>query len=92
MNRFRTLTLVAAPAAMLIGLAAPAVAADTPGPNTPATVSSSAAAKVQVKTWHWMGNYGSPYDVTNAANGAGIGAGELLTQNVNGLYATFMYY
>ncbi|QSY49338.1 MULTISPECIES: hypothetical protein [Streptomyces] len=92
MNRFRTLTLVAAPAAMLIGLAAPAVASDTPGPDTPATVSSSAPVKVQAKTWHWMGNYGSVYDAANAANGFGAGAGEFLTQNVNGQYATFMYY
>ncbi|MGK5731688.1 hypothetical protein [Streptomyces sp. URMC 124] len=91
MNPLRTLALAAAPTAMLIGLAAaPSMAADTPTPNNrPATVSSSA----QVKTWHWMGNYGSVYDVANAANGFGAGAGELITQDVgNGLYATFMFY
>ncbi|MEV4872377.1 MULTISPECIES: hypothetical protein [Streptomyces] len=46
----------------------------------------------QTKTWHWMGNYGSVYDVANAANGGGIGAGEVITQYLNGLYPTFMYY
>ncbi len=92
MKCLRTLALAAAPAAMLIGLAAPAMAADDPAPNTPATVSTSPA-KVQVKTWHWMGNYGSVYEVANAANTVGAGAGEVITQDVgNGLYATFLFY
>ncbi|GHC74527.1 hypothetical protein [Streptomyces cinnamoneus] len=92
MNPLRTLALAAAPTAMLIGLsAAPAMAADDPAPNPPATVSISPA-KQQVKTWHWMGNYGSVNDVANAANGFGAGAGEFVTQNINGLWATFMYY
>ncbi|MFI1257233.1 hypothetical protein ACH4U6_26105 [Streptomyces netropsis] len=46
----------------------------------------------QPKTWHWMGNYGSVYDVANAANGGGIGAGEVITEYLNGLYPTFMFY
>ncbi|MEU4208757.1 hypothetical protein AB0F13_01930 [Streptomyces sp. NPDC026206] len=91
MNCLRTLALTAAPAAMLIGLAAPAMAADDPAPKPPATVSTSPV-QAQVKTWHWMGNYGSVYDVANAANGFGAGAGELITQNIGGAYATFMYY
>ncbi|MCA6094107.1 hypothetical protein LE181_18305 [Streptomyces sp. SCA3-4] len=93
MNCLRFLARAAAPTALLVGLAAaPAMASDTPAPNTPATVSTSPV-KAQVKTWHWMGNYGSVYDVANAANGFGAGAGELITQDVgNGLYATFMYY
>ncbi len=48
-------------------------------------------AKQQVKTWHWMGNYGSVYDVATAANSFGAGAGEVITQNMNGVWATFMY-
>ncbi|MCQ8770995.1 hypothetical protein [Streptomyces telluris] len=113
MNR-RTYVLAAAPIALLIGLAAPAAAADGPQPNTPKvpravcdtpakdavlTAEEGIAlrkctnANVAVKTWHWMGNYGSPYDVANAANGAGIGAGELITQeHANGLRPTFMFY
>jgi hypothetical protein len=153
MNRLRTLALAAAPTALLIGLAAPAPAADAPAPMTqtaqtapmtpaapmvpmaqtgpmaqtaptqslaqsltqaaPAAASSTCniptanqvltalegvqlkqciAAQPLIKSWHWMGNYGSVYDVAAAANGGGIGAGELLTQNINGLYATFMFY
>ncbi|MEU5048281.1 hypothetical protein [Streptomyces sp. NPDC021096] len=90
MKCLRTLALAAAPTAMLIGLAAPAVAADDPAPIAPATVSTSPA-KAQVKTWHWMGNYGSVYDVTNIATSFGAGAGEVITQNMNGVWATFMY-
>ncbi|MBZ4322833.1 hypothetical protein [Streptomyces huiliensis] len=93
MHPLRTLALAAAPAAMLIGLAAPAMAADPPTPNNAATTSTSRVAQAPVKTWHWMGNYGSVYDVANAANGFGAGAGELITQDIgNGLYATFMFY
>ncbi|WP_338931000.1 hypothetical protein WEB32_06560 [Streptomyces netropsis] len=53
---------------------------------------SDSAKAAQPKTWHWMGNYGSVYDVANAANGGGIGAGEVITQYLNGLYPTFMFY
>ncbi|MEU1311161.1 hypothetical protein ABZ419_20040 [Streptomyces cinnamoneus] len=92
MNCLRTLALAAAPTAMLIGLAAaPAMAADTPAPNPAATVSASPV-KAQVKTWHWMGNYGSVYEAVNAANGFVVGAGGFVTQNVNGAWATFLYY
>jgi|tagenome__1003787_1003787.scaffolds.fasta_scaffold20275870_2 hypothetical protein len=51
--------------------------------------------KMQAKSWHWMGNYGSVNDVVNAANGGGIGAGELITEanpSGSGLLPTFMYY
>ena len=44
------------------------------------------------KTWHWMGNYASVYAVTAAANGGGIGAGELITEYLGGVYPTFMFY
>jgi hypothetical protein len=50
------------------------------------------AAQPLIKTWHWMGNFGSVYDVVAAANGGGIGSGELITQYLNGLYPTFMFY
>lgn len=47
-------------------------------------------------TWHWMGNYGSVYDVVRVANNLGVPAGGLVTNNVNptgaGLFPTFMYY
>ncbi|MEV5242167.1 hypothetical protein AB0K89_24145 [Streptomyces cinnamoneus] len=93
MNCLRTLARAAAPTALLIGLAAaPAMASDTPAPNAPATVGVSPV-KAQVKQWHWMGNYGSVYDVALAANNWGAGPGGLVTQDVgNGLYATFLYY
>lgn len=92
MNCLRTLARAAAPTALLIGLAAaPAMAADDPAPNAPATVSTSPV-KAQVKTWHWMGNYGTVYEAANAANGFGAGAGEFVTQNINGAWATFLYY
>ncbi|UQI45207.1 hypothetical protein M1P56_13035 [Streptomyces sp. HU2014] len=113
MNRHRTLTLAAAPIALLIGLAAPAAAADDPVSSTPKTpravcdkpandavltaeegiaLRQCSRAQAAPKTWHWMGNYGSVYDVANAANGGGIGAGEVITQYLNGLYPTFMFY
>ncbi|MGW1713234.1 hypothetical protein [Streptomyces sp. NPDC002156] len=43
--------------------------------------------------WHWMGNYGSPYDVMAVANAAPkCEAGELITGfHENGLIPTFMY-
>lgn len=43
--------------------------------------------------WHWMGNYGSPYDVVAVANSAPkCEAGELITGfHENGLIPTFMY-
>ncbi|WP_081239141.1 hypothetical protein [Streptomyces viridosporus] len=44
--------------------------------------------------WHWMGNYGSPYDVMAVANAEPkSGAGELITGfHENGLIPTFMYW
>ncbi|MFE0042995.1 hypothetical protein [Streptomyces albireticuli] len=114
MNRLRTHALAAAPIALLIGLAAPAAAADDPQSATPkapravcdtpatdavltaqegiALRQCSSTKAAAPKTWHWMGNYGSVYDVANAANGGGIGAGEVITQYLNGLYPTFMFY
>ncbi|MGW6600659.1 hypothetical protein [Streptomyces sp. NPDC055036] len=54
----------------------------------PATKAAAA-----VPGWHWMGNYGSVYDVVNVANGAGVGAGELIAQpGPTGLVPAFMYY
>jgi len=53
------------------------------------------SALTRVKMWHWMGNYGSVYDVANVANGGGIGAGELITEanpSGGGLIPTFMFY
>ncbi|MBT2450628.1 hypothetical protein J7F03_26855 [Streptomyces sp. ISL-43] len=46
-------------------------------------------------SWHWMGNYGSVYDVVSAANRAGVGAGELVAipnASGGGLIPAFMYY
>ncbi|WP_329112364.1 hypothetical protein [Streptomyces sp. NBC_01353] len=46
-------------------------------------------------SWHWMGNYGSVYDVVNVANSKGVGPGELVTipnPSGGGLIPTFMYY
>ncbi|GHG74932.1 hypothetical protein [Streptomyces griseocarneus] len=77
---------------------APRAVCDTPAANAILTVQEGIAlrkcsdVKIAVKTWHWMGNYGSVYDVVNAANGGGIGAGEVITQYLNGLYPTFMFY
>jgi hypothetical protein len=49
----------------------------------------------QAPAWHWMGNYGSVYDVVAVANQAGVGPGGLITQTDPsgvGLLPTFMYY
>ncbi|MFC5144981.1 hypothetical protein [Streptomyces aureoversilis] len=76
----------------------PRAVCDTPAHDAVLTAQEGIAlrkctdARVAVKTWHWMGNYGSVYDVANAANGGGIGAGEVITQYLNGLYPTFMFY
>ncbi|WP_371648237.1 MULTISPECIES: hypothetical protein [unclassified Streptomyces] len=46
-------------------------------------------------SWHWMGNYGSVYDVVNVANSRGVGSGGLVTipnASGGGLIPTFMYY
>ncbi|MEU1011253.1 hypothetical protein [Streptomyces sp. NPDC005890] len=46
-------------------------------------------------SWHWMGNYGSVYDVVSVANSRGVGAGGLVTvpnASGGGLIPTFMYY
>lgn len=46
-------------------------------------------------SWHWMGNYGSVYDVVNVANSRGVGPGGLVTipnASGGGLIPTFMYY
>ena len=51
-------------------------------------------ATATAKQWHWMGNYGDVYGPVNVANGAGIGAGEVII-NINfnnGLVATWMHY
>ncbi|MEV6423654.1 hypothetical protein [Streptomyces sp. NPDC051662] len=54
---------------------------------------SATKAASAVPGWHWMGNYGSVYDVVNVANGGGIGAGELIAQpGPTGLVPAFMYY
>ncbi|MEW2575930.1 hypothetical protein [Streptomyces syringium] len=78
---------------------APRAACDTPATDAVLTSEEGIALRkcttskaAQPKTWHWMGNYGSVYDVANAANGGGIGAGEVITQYLNGLYPTFMFY
>ncbi|MEV0453289.1 hypothetical protein [Streptomyces sp. NPDC050600] len=114
MNRLRTLAIVAAPAALLLGLASPASAA--PVPQAPAMPAASCyrpgadqvltaqqgielvnACKTQRAdpSWHWMGNYGSVYDVVNVANSRGVGPGGLVTipnASGGGLIPTFMYY
>jgi hypothetical protein len=51
--------------------------------------------KAPRKTWHWMGNYGSVYDVVRVANSRNVGAGGLVTEanaSGGGLIPTFMYY
>jgi hypothetical protein len=51
--------------------------------------------KAAAKSWHWMGNYGSVYDVASVANSLGVGAGELITEanaTGGGLIPTFMFY
>jgi hypothetical protein len=48
-----------------------------------------------VKTWHWMGNYGSVYTVVSVANQLKIVPGGLITEansSGGGLIPTFMYY
>ncbi|WP_377273127.1 hypothetical protein [Peterkaempfera sp. SMS 1(5)a] len=111
MNHLRVFALAAAPTALLIGLAAPATAVNASGAKAvcaaPAAhqvltakqglqvVKNCAARQAQSKSWHWMGNYGSVYDVATVANGAGVGAGELITlpnASGGGLLPTFMYY
>ncbi|MFB6393785.1 hypothetical protein [Polymorphospora lycopeni] len=53
----------------------------------------SARADAAAPGWHWMGNYGSVYDVVAVANGGGIGPGELIAQpQSSGLVPSFMYY
>jgi hypothetical protein len=45
------------------------------------------------KQWHWMGNYGNVYDMAAVANGAGCGAGEVISTVLpNNLIPTWMYY
>jgi hypothetical protein len=115
MMRYRALALVAVPAALLVGSAAPTLAAEDSAPTsgtTSATCSAPALDAVvtaeetvrrveacrtasQAPSWHWMGNYGSVYDVQNTANSLGVGAGGLVTQvepSGSGLFPTFMYY
>lgn len=113
MMRSRALALVAVPAVLLVGSAAPTLAAEdtaatsgttsagcrTPGldevvtAETSLQLASACRTASQAPSWHWMGNYGSVYDVQNAANGLGVGPGGLITQgDANGLFPTFMYY
>ncbi|MFE2102727.1 MULTISPECIES: hypothetical protein [unclassified Streptomyces] len=114
MNRLRTLAIVAAPAALVIGLAIPAPAATAPkAPTTPNAscympradqvltaqegikLANACKAKKSDPSWHWMGNYGSVYDVVNVANSRGVGPGGLVTipnASGGGLIPTFMYY
>jgi hypothetical protein len=117
MMRYRALALVAVPAALLVGSAAPTLAAEDSAPTSGATSASCSAPALdavvtaeetvrrveacrttsasQAPSWHWMGNYGSVYDVQNAANSLGVGAGGLVTQvqpSGSGLFPTFMYH
>ncbi|MFD4507800.1 hypothetical protein [Streptomyces sp. NPDC058457] len=57
--------------------------------------SACKAQKSDDPSWHWMGNYGSVYDVVNVANSRGVGTGGLVTipnASGGGLIPTFMYY
>ncbi|WP_244189591.1 hypothetical protein [Streptomyces incarnatus] len=111
MNRHRALAIAAAPAALLIGLAIPAPAAPAPTtPNAGCYMPranqvltaqegiklvNACKAQKSDPSWHWMGNYGSVYDVVNVANSRGVGAGGLVTipnASGGGLIPTFMYY
>ena len=66
------------------------------GKTAPKAKQCSIAKKAPTaKSWHWMGNYGSVYDVASGANSRGVGAGELITlpnASGTGLFPTFMYY
>ncbi|MFG2145445.1 hypothetical protein ACGFRG_14770 [Streptomyces sp. NPDC048696] len=56
---------------------------------------SACKARKDDASWHWMGNYGSVYDVVNVANSRGVAAGGLVTipnASGGGLIPTFMYY
>ncbi|MFE1379417.1 hypothetical protein ACFW6S_10810 [Streptomyces sp. NPDC058740] len=80
--------------------AAPAAACYKPGADQVLTAQqgielASACKSKKEASWHWMGNYGSVYDVVNVANSRGVGPGELVTipnPSGGGLIPTFMYY
>lgn len=58
-----------------------------------AQVNENVAQQLGSKQWHWMGNYGSVYDMANVANQAGCGAGEVISSILpNNLIPTWMYY
>lgn len=80
--------------------ATPAAGCYRPGADQVLTVKEGIALVNACKTqkgasWHWMGNYGSVYDVVNVANSRGVGPGGLVTipnPSGGGLIPTFMYY
>lgn len=118
MTHLRTFTLVTLSSVLLVGSAAPTLAANAPAPRAATTTTSSACrvpaadevltaqdslrlvaqcrtVSPHVKTWHWMGNYGSVYDVVSVANRLRIVPGGLITEansSGGGLIPTFMYY
>lgn len=59
-----------------------------------AIVEKCSAPGIAAVGWHWMGNYGSVYDVAAVANSAGVGPGELIAipQPSGSLVPAFMYY
>ncbi|MEV7278699.1 hypothetical protein [Streptomyces sp. NPDC093111] len=95
---------LASPASAAAGPQAPAVPAAScyrPGADQVLTAQegielvSACKAKRDNPSWHWMGNYGSVYDVVNVANSRGVGPGGLVTipnASGGGLIPTFMYY
>ncbi|MER8041451.1 hypothetical protein [Streptomyces sp. NPDC094032] len=81
--------------------AAPAASCYRPGADQVLTAEegialvSACKSQKQDPSWHWMGNYGSVYDVANVANSRGVGPGGLVTipnASGGGLIPTFMYY
>src|SRR4051812_38370025 len=118
MTHLRTFALIPLTTALLVGSAAPTLAANAPTPKAATTTTSSACrvpaadevltaqdslrlvaqcrtVSPHVKTWHWMGNYGSVYDVVSVANRLRIAPGGLVTEansSGGGLIPTFMYY
>jgi hypothetical protein len=97
--------MAAGPAVAASSPTSKAASCKAPGPNQVLTAEQATklykgcvAARVKAKapkTWHWMGNYGSVYAVTTAANNLHVGAGGLVSipnATGGGLIPTFMYY